>query len=211
MATFDLEEQEQIDELKQFWRSYGKLILMVVVAVIVGLGTFKGVEYFKKQESQDASVIFAKIEEAQASGDVEAIRENAAKLLEAHGGTHYAALANLILAKTEFEAGNLDEVIKSLSDALDGSKDPALKELMKLRLAAAYLEKEDYENALNYLSSDVSSSFAAQFADMRGDIEYAKGDLLKAREGYSQALSLLGEQDPWRDIVQIKIDSLGGK
>lgn len=211
MATFDLEEQEQIDELKQFWRSYGKLILMVVVAVIVGLGTFKGVEHFKKQESQDASVIFAKIEEAQASGDVEAIRENAAKLLDAHGGTHYAALANLILAKTEFEAGNLDEVIKSLSDALDGSKDPALKELMKLRLAAAYLEKEDYENALNYVSSDVSSSFAAQFADMRGDIEYAKGDLSKAREGYSQAHSLLGEQDPWRDIVQIKIDSLGGK
>jgi predicted negative regulator of RcsB-dependent stress response len=211
MATFDLEEQEQIDELKQFWRSYGKLISMVVVVVIVGLGAFKGVEHFKKQESQDASVIFAKIEEAQASGDAEAIRENAAKLLEAHGGTHYAALANLILAKTEFEAGNLDEVIKSLSDALDGSKDPALKELMKLRLAAAYLEIEDHENALNYVSGDVSSSFAAQFADMRGDIEYAKGDLLKAREGYSQALSLLGEQDPWRDIVQIKIDSLGGK
>jgi predicted negative regulator of RcsB-dependent stress response len=211
MATFDLEEQEQIDELKQFWRSYGKLILMVVVAVIVGLGTFKGVEHFKKQESQDASVIFAKIEEAQASGDVEAIRENAAKLLDAHGGTHYAALANLILAKTEFEAGNLDEVIKSLSDALDGSKDPALKELMKLRLAAAYLEKEDYENALNYVSGNVSSPFAAQFADMRGDIGYAKGDLVKAREGYAQALSLLGEQDPWRDIIQIKIDSLSGR
>ena len=211
MATFDLEEQEQIDELKQFWRSYGKLILMVVVAVIVGLGTFKGVEHFKKQESQDASVIFAKIEEAQASGDVEAIRENAAKLLEAHGGTHYAALANLILAKTEFEAGNLDEVIKSLNDALDGSKDPALEELMKLRLAAAYLEKEDYENALNYVSGDVSSPFAAHFADMRGDIGYAKGDLVKAREGYAEALSLLGEQDPWRDIIQIKIDSLSGR
>ena len=211
MATFDLEEQEQIDELKQFWRSYGKLILMVVAAVIVGLGTFKGVEHFKKQESQDASFIFAKIEGAQASGDVEAIRENAAKLLEAHSGTHYAALANLILAKTEFEAGNLDEVIKSLNDALDGSKDPALEELMKLRLAAAYLEKEDYENALNYVSGDVSSPFAAQFADMRGDIGYAKGDLVKAREGYAEALSLLGEQDPWRDIIQIKIDSLSGR
>jgi predicted negative regulator of RcsB-dependent stress response len=131
--------------------------------------------------------------------------------LDAHGGTHYAALANLILAKTEFEAGNLDEVIKSLSDALNGSKDPALEELMKLRLAAAYLEKEDYENALNYVSGNVSSPFAAQFADMRGDIGYAKGDLVKAREGYAQALSLLGEQDPWRDIIQIKIDSLSGR
>ena len=209
MATFDLEEQEQIDELKQFWRSNGKLILMVVVAVIVGLGTFKGVEHFKKQESQDASVIFAKIEEAQASGDVEAIRENASKLLEVYGGTHYAALANLILAKTEFDAGNIDEVISSLNNALDGSNDPALSELVKLRLAAAYLEKEDFDSALKELSGEVAASFSASFADMRGDIKLARGDHTGAREAYEEALKSLPVQDPWRDLIQIKLDSLG--
>ena len=211
MATFDLEEQEQIDELKQFWRSYGKLILMVVVAVIVGLGTFKGVEHFEKQESQDASVIFAKIEEAQASGDVEAIRENASKLLEAHGSTHYAALANLILAKTEFDAGNIDEVIRSLNNALDVSKDPALRELVKLRLAAAYLETGDFDNALEELSGEAVASFSASYADMLGDIKLAQGDLSGARADYEQALKSLPDQDPWRDLIQIKLDSLGQK
>ena len=28
MAIYDLEEQEQIDTLKQFWRDYGKLIIL---------------------------------------------------------------------------------------------------------------------------------------------------------------------------------------
>ena len=34
MAVYDLEEQEQLDELKSWWQQYRKLILLVIVVVV---------------------------------------------------------------------------------------------------------------------------------------------------------------------------------
>ena len=34
MATYDLEEQEQLAELKAFWKQHGNLILIAIVAAL---------------------------------------------------------------------------------------------------------------------------------------------------------------------------------
>ena len=41
MATFDSDEQETVDAIKEFWRAYGNIVIMVVVAVVVGFGGTK--------------------------------------------------------------------------------------------------------------------------------------------------------------------------
>ena len=69
MATFDLDEQEQLDAIKQFWRSYGNIIVAVVLAVVIGFGGTKWWQHKNTTAAQSASAAFNKMETAEADGD----------------------------------------------------------------------------------------------------------------------------------------------
>jgi len=47
----DLEEQEQLDQLKDFWKQYGNLITWVLV---VALGSFVAYNWWTKHQAEQA-------------------------------------------------------------------------------------------------------------------------------------------------------------
>jgi len=211
MATFDLDEQEQLDALQQFWRSYGRIVMAVVLAVVVGFGSTKWWEYQNKTEAQSASATFNKLEAVQTVEDIDLISSLSEEIISEYGDTYYADLARLNLAKTEVDVGNSDGAIKLLRGVVDDSRDSSLVALARLRLAALYVMTEQFELAMSALDGDADAAMSGLFADIRGDI-YAAQDLHdEARGAYQEALSLLQEGNPWVDIVQIKIDSLGSQ
>ena len=211
MATFDLDEQEQLDALQQFWRSYGRIVMAVVVAVVVGFGSTKWWEYQNRTEAQSASATFNKLEAVQTVEDIDLISSLSEEIISEYGDTYYADLARLNLAKTEVDVGNSDGAIKLLRGVVDDSRDSSLVALARLRLAALYVMTEQFDLAMSALDGDADAAMSGLFADIRGDI-YAAQDLHdEARGAYQEALSLLQEGNPWVDIVQIKIDSLGSQ
>ncbi len=211
MATFDLDEQEQLDALQQFWRSYGRIVMAVVLAVVVGFGSTKWWEYQNRTEAQSASATFNKLEAVQTVEDIDLISSLSEEIISEYGDTYYADLARLNLAKTEVDVGNSDEAIKLLRGVVDDSRDSSLVALARLRLAALYVMTEQFDLAMSALDGDADAAMSGLFADIRGDI-YAAQDLHdEARGAYQEALSLLQEGNPWVDIVQIKIDSLGSQ
>jgi len=211
MATFDLDEQEQLDALQQFWRSYGRIVMAVVVAVVVGFGSTKWWEYQNRTEAQSASATFNKLEAVQTVEDIDLMSSLSEEIISEYGDTYYADLARLNLAKTEVDVGNSDEAIKLLRGVVDDSRDSSLVALARLRLAALYVMTEQFDLAMSALDGDADAAMSGLFADIRGDI-YAAQDLHdEARGAYQEALSLLQEGNPWVDIVQIKIDSLGSQ
>ena len=211
MATFDLDEQEQLDALQQFWRSYGRIVMAVVLAVVVGFGSTKWWEYQNRTEAQSASATFTKLEAVQTVEDIDLISSLSEEIISEYGDTYYADLARLNLAKTEVDVGNSDGAIKLLRGVVDDSRDSSLVALARLRLAALYVMTEQFDLAMSALDGDADAAMSGLFADIRGDI-YAAQDLHdEARGAYQEALSLLQEGNPWVDIVQIKIDSLGSQ
>jgi len=211
MATFDLDEQEQLDALQQFWRSYGRIVMAVVLAVVVGFGSTKWWEYQNRTEAQSASATFNKLEAVQTVEDIDLISSLSEEIISEYGDTYYADLARLNLAKTQVDVGNSDGAIKLLRGVVDDSRDSSLVALARLRLAALYVMTEQFDLAMSALDGDADAAMSGLFADIRGDI-YAAQDLHdEARGAYQEALSLLQEGNPWVDIVQIKIDSLGSK
>ncbi|MBL6735886.1 MAG: tetratricopeptide repeat protein [Burkholderiales bacterium] len=211
MATFDLDEQEQLDALQQFWRSYGRIVMAVVLAVVVGFGSTKWWEYQNRTEAQSASATFNKLEAVQTVEDIDLISSLSEEIISEYGDTYYADLARLNLAKTEVDVGNSDGAIKLLRGVVDDSRDSSLVALARLRLAALYVMTEQFDLAMSALDGDADAAMSGLFADIRGDI-YAAQDLHdEARGAYQEALSLLQEGNPWVDIVQIKIDSLGSQ
>ena len=211
MATFDLDEQEQLDALQQFWRSYGRIVMAVVLAVVVGFGGTKWWEHQTKTESQSASAAFNKLEAIQAVEDFDLLSSLSDEIITEYGDTYYAELARLNLAKTETDVGNYEEGINLLSGVVNDSRDSSLVALARLRIAALYVMTEQFESAMLALDGDADASMSGLFADMRGDIYAAQELQDEARAAYQEALSLLQEGNPWVDIVQIKIDSLGSQ
>ena len=71
------------------------------------------------------------------------------------------------------------------------------------------IREEKYDEALAQLQSP-PASFAALYADRRGDILAEQGKPQDARQAWQEALTLLGQGDPLTQAVQLKLDALSG-
>ena len=208
--AFDLEEQEQIAELKQFWKQYGTLIVTLVVAALVAFAATQGWRYYKRNQSEQASALFTKFGESVRKNDVKEIRALGKQVMEGFGSTAYGPSAAMLLAKTNYENGDLAAAAEELQWAVDNAKDAETAELARLRLASIRLEEKKYEEALRLLETKHSVAMETLYADMRGDVMVAQGKLEEARAAYKMALEKSLPNSSYRSVVQIKLDALGG-
>lgn len=209
MATYDLEEQEQLDTLKHFWADYGRLIIAGVVAFVVGVGGIQGWKYYKRTQARDASVQFGKLDAAVAKGDINEIRNVGNDIVDRYPRTSYAPMAALVVAKTERDAGDLDAAASRLEWVAKNAASEEARMLSRLRLAGVLLDQEKYDAALKLLDEKVTEAFVALYSDLRGDVLIAQGNMAEARAAYQQALDKSDEASGWRNVIQIKIDALG--
>ncbi len=207
--AFDLEEQEQIAELKQFWNQYGKLIVTLVVAVLVALAGTQGWRYHRAGQSEQASALFTKFGEAVRKNDVGEIRTLGKQLIDGFGSTAYGPTAALLLAKTNYENGDPAEAASQLQWAIDNAKDEETSDLARLRLAGIRLDEKKYDDALKLLEVRHGPAMEALYADLRGDVMVAQGRSGEARAAYKLALEKSSPNSSYRNVVQIKLDALG--
>lgn len=209
MAVYDLEEQEQIDALKAWWRQYGRLVIAAVIAFIVGVAGVQGWLYYKTQLANKASDVFAELEEAVRVGDAKRTGDLSKRLVSDYARTAYAARGALLAAKASVEAGDAKGAEEQLRWAVDNARDEPVRALANLRLAALLLDGQRYDDALKVLSAAHPEPFAALFADARGDVYVAAGKTPEARLAYQAALDKLPKSNTYRNVVEVKRDALG--
>ena len=55
MATqLDLQEQEQLDELKAFWKQYGNLVTWVLLLALGAMAAFNGWQWWQRDQAAKA-------------------------------------------------------------------------------------------------------------------------------------------------------------
>ena len=64
----DLEEQEQLDQIKHFWDQYGNLITWVLIAAFGSLAAWNGWNYWQRDRATKASALYEEIERAALAG-----------------------------------------------------------------------------------------------------------------------------------------------
>lgn len=202
-------DQEQIEDLKQWWEKHGKVILVGVVFLISGV--IGGQVWMDFQESSKARVSgeFSLVMQELQNGDADAAAQRASALIEKNSESSYASLAALALAKVEVEKGELDNAQLRLQWAAEHSELAALKAVAKLRLAKVMLAQGEIDAALAQLDGNVPASFNAAYAVARGDAYAQKGDTAAARTAYQSALDDKELATQLRGLVQMKLDSLG--
>lgn len=210
MATpLHLEEQEQLDQIKHFWKTYGNLISWLLIAVLGSYAAWNGHQYWQRSQATKASALFDEVERAVASGDVTRVERSLADMKDKFGGTQFAQQSALLAAKTLQVQGKTEAALEALSWVANGSTDKAYRDVARLRLAALQWDAKAPEAALKILSQDFTPEMQGLAADLRGDVLLAQGQSSQAISAYQQAWSLMAETPDYRRLVQAKLNALG--
>ena len=205
----DLEEQEQLDELKHFWKQYGDLITWGLIVIFGAFAAWNGYNYWQRDQAAKAAVMYDEVERAAQSGDTSRLDRAMADMKERFAGTAFAQQAGLLAARTYYDKGNIDAAKASLSWVAGKSADEGYQAIAKLRLAGLLLEAKAYDEALQQLTGTFPRDFVALAADRRGDILAAQGKKNEARAEYEKAWKGMDDRTEYRRLVEVKLNALG--
>lgn len=205
----DLEEQEQLAELKHFWKQYGNAISWLLIAVFGTVAAWNGYQYWQTRQAAQASTMYDEVDRAVQSGDMARIDRSLADMKDRYGGTVYAGQAGLLAAKAFYDKGNLDASRAALTWVADKASDSGYQSIAKLRLSGILLEAKAYDEALKLLSGTFPKDFASLASDRRGDILLFQGKKAEARAEYEKAYKGLDERAEYRRLVEVKLNALG--
>lgn len=209
--ALDLEEQEQVAELKAWWTQHGNRVLAVVIAVAVAVVGWQGWRWYEHGQAAQASVLYDTLSKATQAGDAKALRDAAGTLVESYPRTLYASMGALLAAKFYFERNDLKNAKAQLQWVIEHSPAEDFRDLARLRLAAVLVDEKAYDEALKLLDAPHAPAYDAQYAALKGDVLVAKNQLAEARAAYQSALEKAERRDsPFRESVRMRLEALGG-
>lgn len=206
---FDLEEQEQLDELKHFWREYGNLISWALIVVFGAIAAWNGWNWWQNQQAGQASAMFDEVERAAQAGDTERVERAFADMKDKFGRTTYAQQAGLLAAAALEQKGKVDPARAALAWVADKASDEGYQAVARLRLASLLMESKAYEEALKQLNASFPHEFDALAADRRGDLYKLQGKKAEAKAEYEKAWKGLDARSDYRKLVEVKLGALG--
>jgi predicted negative regulator of RcsB-dependent stress response len=207
--AYDLEEQEQIANFKAFWNRFGNLISWVLILALGGYAAYNFWNTHQRSQTAEASGLYDELVNTAQAGDQAKVKRIAGDIESKFGGTAYGQMAALTAAKAAFDANDLATAKAQLQWAIDHGNDE-YKSVARLRMAGVLLDEKAYAPALAILNADFPVQFAPEVADRKGDVLVAQNKLADARTAYQAALDKMDKKHPGRQIVQVKLDAIGG-
>ena len=208
MAAYDLEEQEQLAELKAWWKQHGNLVLGSIAAVLLLFAAWNGWRWYQRSQALEAAALYQNLQQAARMSDGKAVRDAAGGILEKYAGTAYAPLAALVSAKVNYQARDLKTARAQLQWAVDNARQEEVRAVARLRLATVLMDDNAYDEAMKMVEAKPAEGFDALFASMRGDILSAQKKRAEARTAYKAALEKATDA-AFRETLRLKLDALG--
>lgn len=205
------DEQESIESFKAWWTQWGNATTWVVLIVLLALAAWNGWNFWQRRQAAEAAVLYDQVQQAANSSDKAMLTRVASDMEDRFGGTAYAQMTALGVAKALYVAGDTAGAKAQLQWAADHAKDEEFRQVAKLRLAALLLDEKAYDQGLALIPQPDSGPFKGIVADGRGDLLAAAGKRDDARAAYKLALDSLPKSDASeRQLIQFKLDALGG-
>ena len=213
MSVYDLEEQERIDALKDWWAKWGTWIYVAIGAFLVGVLAVQGWRYYQRAQGEQAEVLFKSVQktaqEGAAAKESKKLSEAASAIAENFPNAFYASEAQLMAAKAAFDANDFATAKKHLLWVTE--KGPAVhSNVARIRLASVMLEEKQFDEALKVLDQVKDEAYVSMAADLRGDVLVSQGRRDEARAAYQIAVEKAGDRSPMKALSQAKLDGVGG-
>ncbi len=213
----DLEEQEQLDQLKAFWQKYRNLIMGIVTVALFAYAAYSGYQWWRVSQAADAAQLYETMVSAIEKGDKDQTLRAADDLQSQFARTPYAAMASLVAAKIASDAGDVTKATNYLRWAAKNSSDAGYLALAKLRLVSQFIElgtEKDLAEADAILNEKPIAGFEALWLERRGDWYLAQKKNADARKSYEAAWKQLNQSKEFteeaRRLLKVKLDAVGG-
>lgn len=207
--AFDLEEQEQISVIKDWWRKYGNLVTAVVLGLLVVLAGYQAWTYYRTQQSTAAGTLYSQLDTADQANEPKKVQDIATSIAASHGSTAYAAMAQLRAAKSLAAGNDMAGARLRLQWVIDKAKEDDIRDIARLRLAGVLLDEKNPDEALKLLEVKHNPAFDGMYADLKGDILAVQGKRAEARAAYQAALDKSEANSNYRQLIQVKLDAVG--
>lgn len=209
MELYSTEEQ-QAEALQEFWKKNGKTILL---GIFVGVCGILGWQWFQKQQvkqmEEDTSIYMVTVKNLTADYNENTIKATE-NLINSKTGTIYADMAAFNLATLAIEKKlDYDKATTNLQISAK-SKDDALANISKLRLARVYAQQGEYAKAEQTLYEVKDELYKVSVLEFKGDLLLLQGKQDEAKSIYSQAYDLIKdtESEQRNPLLKMKLDDV---
>ncbi|MBV7387866.1 tetratricopeptide repeat protein [Pasteurellaceae bacterium TAE3-ERU1] len=200
-------EEQQVEELKSWWKENSKVIITTLILVFASV---LGWRYW--QNYQLNSRLAASNDYEQVLNAYQADPKNNAGLLEQfvkeHEGSSYAVFALFEQAKRALDNNQLEQAQQLLTQAQSMSKDSELKAIATVRLASVQLQANAFESAVNTLNSLGEAAYNGVKQRLLGEAYLGLNDKEKAKAAFEAALKTPNLDQLDKDLIQLRLNSL---
>jgi predicted negative regulator of RcsB-dependent stress response len=208
--AYDQETEQQLATVKAWWSKYGNLITWFLIIVLAGFSGWSIWNNWQQKSVNQAGQLFDELQKAADAKDNSKVQRVAADMQEKFGKTVYAQMSALTAAKLAFDADDVKSAKTQLQWVIVNGIDDEYKAIAKVRLAGILLDEKAYDDGLKMLSGEFPAQFESMVADRKGDILVAQNKIADARAAYRQALDKADQKNPGRQLIQVKLDAIGG-
>lgn len=210
MAThLDLEEQEQLDQLKAFWKRYGNLLTWLLIVLLGAYAAWNGWNWYQREQAAKSSAMFDQLDKAAQAGDADQASRVFADMKERYPRTAFTEQGGLMAAKVQVEKGKADAALDTLNWVGANAAESEYQTIAKLRAAGILLDQKKYDDALKQLDAATAPDFVALVADRRGDVLLAQGKKDDAKAAYDKAWKAMDAKVDYRRLIEAKLTALG--
>ena len=202
-------EDDDTQRIRAWWKKNGMGIVAGVAIGLVGVGGFKGWQAYTEDRALSASDVFQQMLVYDESGASEQAKDSAQILVKDYRATPYGDLAYLMLAKLATKKGELSNAIEALTHVMTKSKDPAMRQLARLRLSRVTLLVGDLVRAQELATTDDVGGFESEYPEVLGDVLLAQHKYSDAAEAYDRALQALAPASSSRALLTSKRNYAG--
>ena len=202
-------EDDDAQRVMAWWKKNGMGIVAGVAIGVVGVGGFKGWQAYTENRALSASDVFQEMLAYDESGAIERASNSAQILIKDYRATPYGDLAYLMIAKLAKQKGDLSNAMEALTNVMTKSKDPAMRQIARLRLSQVNLFAGDLVRAHELAASNDVGGFESEYPEILGDVLSAQHKYSDAAEAYARALQALAPASSSRALLTIKRNYAG--
>ncbi len=210
MATqLNLEEQEQIDQIKHFWQRWGNLITWLLIGVLAAYSGWNGWKWWERRNASQAAVLYDAVDQAVRQADMALLDRSLNDIQSRYASAAITQHASLLAARVYETQGASDKAQAALRAVMAQSPDEGLAALAALRLAALQMQTRDWAAAKASLERKVPATLQALFDEALGDWAALQGQKDQAQAAYLKAWKAHAAGSDGRRWLEIKLAPMG--
>ncbi len=204
-------EIEQTEIIKKWFQKHGYWLSCTVLVILLIVAGYRLWENHTLKISAQASERYQQMMAAVANDDPSLISAQADDLIKNYSGTVYAEIAGLTQAKIFVSEKKWGEALSQLDKVIKNAKNPALRQIARLRSARILCTlntPDDYRKALSLLEIIDDTAYLPAIDEMKGDIYVGLNDQKQARLFYLEAKKAFSKADLGSPFLAMKLNNI---